>query len=164
MKTKNLLQTSILFIALCVMNQFALAQCQSNKVLISNTNNCCQTKCINPNQVSHYLSHGWVLGPPWCCIGPRIANQINYETALSGIAPNPVSQSTTIAFTLSQSENVSLKIFDVNGRLVATLADKTFEEGDNELVWSAEEVSAGVYFLQFQSAENLQTEKLIVTK
>jgi hypothetical protein len=52
----------------------------------------------------------------------------------------------------------------MNGRLVSTLADKVFEEGENEFVWNAEEENVGVYFLQFQSEENLQTEKLIVTK
>ena len=51
----------------------------------------------------------------------------------------------------------------MNGRLVSTLADKIFEAGDNELVWNAADVNAGVYFLHIQSAENLQTEKLIVT-
>ena len=80
------------------------------------------------------------------------------------IFPNPVTNTTTISFSLSQSQKVSLKIFDVSGRLVSTLADKIFEAGENELVWNADEVNAGIYFLQFQSAENLQTEKWIVTK
>jgi hypothetical protein len=52
----------------------------------------------------------------------------------------------------------------MNGRLIATLADKIFKAGENELVWNSDKVNAGVYFLQFQSAENVQTEKLIVTK
>ena len=78
--------------------------------------------------------------------------------------PNPFSSSATISFTLSQSQNVSLKIFDLNGRLVSTLADKIFEEGENALELNAETMNAGVYFLQMQTEENLQTEKLIVTK
>ncbi len=88
--------------------------------------------------------------------------------------PNPFSGSTVISFSLSQSQKASLRIFDVNGRLVSTLADKMFDAGENEIVWNAEDVhhvgyssnvvNAGIYFLQFQSAEKLQTEKLIVTK
>jgi len=80
------------------------------------------------------------------------------------IFPNPVTNTTTISFSLLQTGNVSVKIFDVNGRLVSTLADKMFEEGENEIIWNAAEANAGIYFLQFHSAENLQTEKLIVTK
>ncbi|HLG34364.1 MAG TPA: exo-alpha-sialidase [Bacteroidia bacterium] len=79
-------------------------------------------------------------------------------------SPNPFSGSTVISLSLTQSQKVSLNIFDVNGRLVTTLADASFEEGDHEITWNAAEVNAGVYFLQFQSAENLKTEKLILTK
>jgi hypothetical protein len=86
------------------------------------------------------------------------------ETFLADISPNPVSNSMTISFSLSQSQKVSLKIFDMNERLVSTLADKMFEEGENQIAWQADEVNAGIYFLQFQSAENVQTEKLIVAK
>jgi hypothetical protein len=98
--------------------------------------------------------------------GARFAeNNSSEENNFSLVTyPNPLSNSTTISFYLSQSENVSLNIFDVNGRLVSTLDDNVFEAGENELVWSADEVNAGVYFLQFQSRENLQTKKLIVTK
>ncbi len=91
-------------------------------------------------------------------------NDVPFSQNMTSIFPNPFSTFITFSFSLSQSENVSLKIFDVNGRLVSTLADKIFDAGENELVWYAGEVNAGVYFLRFQSAKKLQTEKLIVTK
>ncbi len=56
----------------------------------------------------------------------------NFNSGIS-IFPNPFCNSTTISFSLSQAQNVSIKIFDVNGRLVATLADKIFEAGENKL-------------------------------
>ena len=80
------------------------------------------------------------------------------------IFPNPVSTSTTISFSPEQSGKVSLKIVDVQGRLISVLSDKIVEAGENELVWQTNEVTAGIYFLQIQSAENQQMEKLIVTK
>lgn len=52
----------------------------------------------------------------------------------------------------------------MNDRLVSTLADKIFEEGKNELMWSNENVNEGTYFLQFQSDENRERVKLVVTK
>ena len=96
--------------------------------------------------------------------GNRMLQNNSSITNSLSIYPNPFSNSTTISFSLSQSQKVSLKIFDVSGRLVSTLADKVFESSENEIVWNAADVNAGIYFLQFQSAENLETEKLIVTK
>jgi len=82
----------------------------------------------------------------------------------SGVNPNPVYNSTTIGFYLSKPQNISIKIFDLNGRLVSTLVDQVLDEGNNEIVWSAEEENAGIYFLQFQSAQILNTQTLVVTK
>src|SRR5437870_945868 len=77
--------------------------------------------------------------------GFLVDNQVAVSTSIS-IFPNPASNSTTISFSLEQSQKVSLKVFDMNGRLVSTLADKIFEEGKNELMWSTENVNGGIYF------------------
>jgi len=98
----------------------------------------------------------------------RLTNEAYAEQLESSfeieIAPNPVSSSTTISFSLNQSENVSLKIFDLNGRLIETLASTVLEEGEHSIEWNAESVNAGVYFLQVQTAAYSKTTKLIVTK
>jgi hypothetical protein len=78
--------------------------------------------------------------------------------------PNPFSNSTTILFFVSRSQKVSLKIFDVSGRLVITLADKMFDAGENKLVWNASEVNMGVYFLQMETVSYTENQKLIVAK
>ncbi len=95
---------------------------------------------------------------------PRLSTDKIFSDFSLSVFPNPISNSTTVAFSLSKSQKISLKIFDLNGRLIATLTDRIFEEGDNEFMWNATEANAGVYFLKFQSEENIQTEKLIVTK
>jgi len=107
----------------------------------------------------------WIvtLGTGGC--NQRDANET--ENNLSNevvIFPNPVANTTTIAFSFSQSQKVSLKIFDVSGRLVTTLADASFEEGDYEIIWNAGEVNAGIYFLRFETASYSENQKLIVTK
>jgi len=100
------------------------------------------------------------------CNARLSANPDNNATAINSfeVYPNPVSNSTTISFSLSKSQKVSLKIFDVSGRLVSTLADKIFEAGENELVWNASEVNAGVYFLRMETASYSENRKLIVAK
>lgn len=80
------------------------------------------------------------------------------------VSPNPFSNSTTISFSIEQPEKVSLKIFDLNGRLIELLADNFFEEGEHSAVWNVEKVNEGIYFMQLQAADYSKTEKLIVTK
>jgi len=67
------------------------------------------------------------------------------------ITPNPFSNSTTISFSLPQTQNVSLQIFDVNGKLVSTLADKIFEAGEHQIEFNVEKFNAGIYFLKMSA-------------
>lgn len=92
-----------------------------------------------------------------------VTNEITYLNNIQ-IAPNPFSNSTTISFSLTQSQKVSLKIFDMNGRLVATVADNFFTTGVNQCKWNAENMTAGFYILKIESAEFNKSEKLIITK
>ncbi|MCB9069089.1 MAG: T9SS type A sorting domain-containing protein [Calditrichae bacterium] len=49
--------------------------------------------------------------------------------------PNPFNPATTIAFTLPQPATVQLDIFDLNGRLVTTIADGSFGVGRHQSTW-----------------------------
>jgi len=80
------------------------------------------------------------------------------------IYPNPFSNSTSISFTLDEPQNVSVKIFDANGKLIKVLADAKFEKGRYELKWNTEGISAGIYFLRFDSGSYSDTKELSVIK
>ncbi|HYV92900.1 MAG TPA: T9SS type A sorting domain-containing protein [Chitinophagales bacterium] len=80
------------------------------------------------------------------------------------IFPNPFSNSTTISFSLSQVQNVSLKIYDVTGRLVKTLIDGIFEEGENKIEWKATDENAGIYFLKMETESHSETMKVSLMK
>ncbi|HLG35195.1 MAG TPA: T9SS type A sorting domain-containing protein [Bacteroidia bacterium] len=100
-----------------------------------------------------------------CLWGGRLANEpAGGELFTLDVSPNPVSVSTTVSFYVGQTENVSLKIFDVSGRLVTTLAHASFEEGDHEIIWNAAEVNSGIYFLRMETATYSENRKLIVAK
>lgn len=98
------------------------------------------------------------------CFDPTSIDNNNEENNLLTVFPNPASNRAIISFLLSKSQKASIRILNVSGRLVSTLADKVFEEGENELKWNLSEINSGIYFLQFQSYKNIQTEKLIVIK
>ena len=85
---------------------------------------------------------------------------------LSQNYPNPFNPSTTIAFSLPQASSVTLAIYDINGRRVQTLVEKTVPAGNYEAVWDGRdhngmEASSGIYFYRLQ-AENLVKEKKMV--
>jgi len=93
-------------------------------------------------------------------------NQLNLdvETMLGSIYPNPVSTEATISFSLDQSQKVSIKIFDLSGRIVFSLSDKFFENGLNEIIWNATDVPGGVYFLRMDAQDYSSIQKITVIK
>ena len=83
---------------------------------------------------------------------PAVANAIT----LFPNYPNPFNPITTIAFTLPQPATVQLDIFDLNGRLVTTIADGSFGVGRHQATWDGstadgQPVASGVYFCRLSA-------------
>jgi hypothetical protein len=78
--------------------------------------------------------------------------------------PNPFNPVTTIRFTLGQSEKVTLRIYDINGRLADTLINDKLAPGEHEVRWLAEDFASGVYFVKMESSGLQTTQKLILLK
>lgn len=99
------------------------------------------------------------------CTGNRITadESVNNIFSLSNY-PNPVSTSSAISFTLSESQNVSIKLYDVNGKLISTVADKIFVAGENQIEFDTEKIDAGIYFLKMEARGFFETKKLSVVK
>lgn len=80
------------------------------------------------------------------------------------IAPNPFNATTTIRFSLPNSEMVSARVFDIQGREVATLTNKTFSAGEHTLQFDGTAFASGVYFLSFKAKNTISTQKLLLLK
>ncbi|HEX5132045.1 MAG TPA: T9SS type A sorting domain-containing protein [Candidatus Krumholzibacteria bacterium] len=83
--------------------------------------------------------------------------------------PNPFNPQTTIAFSVKERGYVSLKVYNVAGELVRTLADETFNAGPSTKVWdgrndAGQPVSSGVYFYKLVSNNFSQTKKMVLLK
>ncbi|NOX37502.1 MAG: T9SS type A sorting domain-containing protein [Calditrichaeota bacterium] len=70
--------------------------------------------------------------------------------------PNPFNPATTIAFELPTAARVQLAIFDITGRQIRTLANRSFPAGRHTLIWDGRDsqghpVASGVYFYRFTS-------------
>ena len=94
---------------------------------------------------------------------------IETNTYKFSVYPNPFSSATTISFSIAQSGNVSIQIFDLSGRLIITLANKKMEAGNHQLIWNANDengnaVSSGIYLLRLNTGSYSETKKLSVIK
>jgi hypothetical protein len=66
-------------------------------------------------------------------------------------APNPFRSSSIITYHLPDSGPVSLRLYDVRGRLVATLVDEVQGEGPHQVALSGQGLSGGLYFYQLST-------------
>ena len=79
--------------------------------------------------------------------------------------PNPFNPSTTIDFTLAEDGRLTLKVFDLLGREVATLVDNDLKAGIKHSVkFDASRLSAGMYFYRLDTGKNSMVKKLLLTK
>jgi len=78
--------------------------------------------------------------------------------------PNPFRRATTIRFFFNQPEQVTLQVFDLNGRLVATLLDRQMNRGDHTLQLAAPSLPNGIYIYRLQAGTQTQQKKLVVLR
>ncbi|MDX9713262.1 MAG: alpha/beta fold hydrolase [Ignavibacteriaceae bacterium] len=83
---------------------------------------------------------------------------------LSQNFPNPFNPSTTIIYSIPQTTNVSLKIFDVLGKDIVTLVNEEKSAGSYEVTFSPGKLSSGAYFYQLKTGNFIETKKLILIK
>jgi hypothetical protein len=78
--------------------------------------------------------------------------------------PNPFNPTTTIRFSVPKSEQVTLKIYNAEGRLVSELLNNYFNPGTYEIRWNAPHFSTGVYFYVLKSASFTDTKRMVLIK
>jgi hypothetical protein len=81
--------------------------------------------------------------------------------------PNPFAKSTIICYQLPVKSKVSLKVYDVTGRLVEVLIDEDKKAGDYKMNWAVDDaLSSGVYFMNFSAfgvtGEEYKSDKKLV--
>jgi beta-glucanase (GH16 family) len=84
--------------------------------------------------------------------------------ALSQNYPNPFNPTTTIEFSITKNSDVSLKIYDVLGREIITLASEKMNAGTYMKTWNASNMPSGVYFYQLKAGSYADTKKLLILK
>jgi hypothetical protein len=78
--------------------------------------------------------------------------------------PNPFNPTTTIGFSIPETDHVQLSVFDVNGRLVAKLVDGYREAGLHEVTFDASQLSSGIYLYRLETGDVSDTGKMVLMK
>ena len=88
---------------------------------------------------------------------------------LSKNFPNPFNPQTTIRFDLPRAGKVNLAVYDITGRLIATLISEEIEAGHHELNWqgrdqNGRQVASGIYFSRLEFGRKILTRKMTLLK
>ena len=78
--------------------------------------------------------------------------------------PNPFNPNTRISFSLARNENVSLEVFNLQGRSVVKLIDESLHSGEHSVHFNARNLSSGVYFYKLSTSSFIKTKKMLLIK
>jgi hypothetical protein len=84
--------------------------------------------------------------------------------SLSNNYPNPFNPSTKIRYSVPQSSDVIIKVFDILGNEIETLVNEEKPAGTYEITWYAANLPSGVYFYRLKSEGYVETKKMILLK
>jgi hypothetical protein len=91
-------------------------------------------------------------------------SQIPTEYFLASAYPNPFNSATKISYGLPEDATVSVRIFDITGRLVTLLLNDNQSPGTYSMVWNASELSSGVYILRLEAGNRKFIQKVVLMR
>ncbi len=100
-------------------------------------------------------------------------NQYNVKTVysfkLNENYPNPFNPTTNIAFEIPETGNVELKVYNIQGREIASLVNGDLEAGEHNAIWNATDnygktVASGVYFYKLKCKDHVAIKKMVLVK
>jgi len=83
---------------------------------------------------------------------------------LSNNFPDPFNSSTKIRYSVPQSSQLQIKVFDLLGNEIETLVNEEKPIGTYEITWTAENVTSGIYYYRLRAGSFLETKKMVLLK
>ncbi|MBX2991813.1 MAG: CotH kinase family protein [Bacteroidetes bacterium] len=114
-------------------------------------------------------------GGAWQAMAQPTPGYSNVPTSVTGDAlpeeftlyqpyPNPFNPTTEIRYQTSEVSHVTLRVFDILGRGVATLLNGRLDAGRHRIIWNASGFASGVYFIRMQSGRFVKTAKVLLMR
>ena len=90
--------------------------------------------------------------------------EIPTDYNLTNNFPNPFNPSTKIKYSIPQSSQVIIKVFDILGNEIETLVSEQKNTGTYEITWHSENLPSGVYFYRLKAGNFVETKKMVLLK
>ena len=97
-------------------------------------------------------------------VAVEAGSEVPEEVQLYANYPNPFNDATTIAFGLPRKTHVTMEVYDLLGKRVATLLSEMFPAGRHEVRWKVRDVPSGVYLCRMQADGIVLRREFIVVK
>lgn len=94
----------------------------------------------------------------------RVGDAVPTEFSLHAAYPNPFNPQTTLGFDLAGAAHATLRVYDLQGRLVATLVDDALPPGQFTYTWEAHNLPSGAYLVRLQADGFVQTQQVVLVK
>ncbi len=110
---------------------------------------------------NHGLEDSWIV---------KLSNavdvtEINLSISDIQLSPNPISNLSMLSFYLAKTENVSINIFDIEGRLIQNFFNDNLPEGNHQFKvnnLNQKFLSSGIYLIRIQESNSVQCVKMVV--
>jgi len=94
--------------------------------------------------------------------GIKDTQEASEDFMLAPCYPNPVDSEGRIDFRIPRPGHVSLNVFNLSGQLVQTLVNAELDQGDHSVLWNAQKLPPGTYFLNLESNGMVRRQKVVV--
>ncbi|MCH7772115.1 MAG: T9SS type A sorting domain-containing protein [Bacteroidetes bacterium] len=94
----------------------------------------------------------------------NLSNILPKHFSLDQNYPNPFNPSTSIQYAVSSMQFVSLKVYDLLGREVATLVNEEKPVGNYEVEFIGDGLTSGIYFYQLRAGNYVETKKMVLLR
>jgi flagellar hook assembly protein FlgD len=100
---------------------------------------------------------------------PTAVTDTPAATRFVGVHPNPFNPQTTITFALEKPQKTEVAVYDLDGKLIAVLASRTFPAGSHAVVWNGRDaggnsLSSGTYLVRLKTGAGIEARKAMLLK